>query len=47
MEESLSAQEFKACCSDFYADEAVRHILGESFHPGGKALTRDLLKPWV
>jgi arsenite methyltransferase len=36
--------EFKACCADFYADDLVRKILGDSFHPGKETLTRDLLK---
>lgn len=35
---------FKSCCADFYADEAVRRLLGDSFHPGGEALTETLLR---
>lgn len=38
-----AAAEFKTCCSSFYADDLVRHILGDSFHPGGEPLTRRLL----
>ncbi|MBI5490441.1 MAG: class I SAM-dependent methyltransferase, partial [Deltaproteobacteria bacterium] len=38
-----AAPGFKACCADFYADDNVRRILGDSFHPGGEALTRELL----
>ncbi|MBW2276634.1 MAG: methyltransferase domain-containing protein [Deltaproteobacteria bacterium] len=38
------AEEFKACCADFYADDVVRRILGDSFHPGGLDLTRRLLE---
>ncbi len=40
---SMEASEFKACCARFYADDVVRHILGESFHPGGLDLTRRIL----
>lgn len=36
--------DFAACCSDFYASEAVRLLLGDSFHPGGEELTRELLE---
>ncbi len=36
--------DFAACCSDFYASEAVRLLLGDSFHPGGEDLTRELLE---
>jgi arsenite methyltransferase len=35
---------FKSCCADFYADDAVRLLLGDSFHPGGEALTETLLR---
>ncbi len=42
--ESPSDSQFKSCCADFYADEAVRRILGDSFHPGGASLTRELLR---
>ena len=38
------AGDFAACCSDFYASEAVRLLLGDSFHPGGEDLTRELLE---
>ncbi len=37
------SEEFKSCCSNFYADDVVRRILGDSFHPGGEKLTEDLL----
>lgn len=36
--------DFATCCSDFYASEAVRLLLGDSFHPGGEELTRELLE---
>lgn len=32
----------KACCADLYAQDWVRLLLGDSFHPGGQALTRRL-----
>jgi ubiquinone/menaquinone biosynthesis C-methylase UbiE len=41
---SLEGGEFKSCCASFYADETVRRILGDSFHPGGEVLTRQLLR---
>lgn len=38
------ADEVKACCSAAYGGAAARFLLGESFHPGGVALTRRLIK---
>lgn len=32
----------KACCAASYSTDAVRLLLGESYHPGGLALTRRL-----
>ncbi|HEX9530119.1 MAG TPA: hypothetical protein VF954_03205, partial [Acidimicrobiales bacterium] len=32
----------KACCAAGYQSDAVALILGESYHPGGTALTRRL-----
>lgn len=32
----------KSCCADLYAQDWVRLLLGDSFHPGGPALTRRL-----
>jgi arsenite methyltransferase len=32
----------KSCCADLYATEWARLLLGESFHPGGLALTERL-----
>lgn len=36
------ATSIKACCSVAYSSEAARFLLGESFHPGGIALTMEL-----
>jgi ubiquinone/menaquinone biosynthesis C-methylase UbiE len=32
----------KRCCADLYSSQAARLLLGESFHPGGPALTERL-----
>ncbi|MGC8474701.1 MAG: SAM-dependent methyltransferase, partial [Candidatus Dormibacteria bacterium] len=32
----------KSCCANLYSSEAVRLLVGESFHPGGIELTRRL-----
>lgn len=43
---SLSADEaaaVKSCCASAYGTDAVALVLGESYHPGGLALTRSLL----
>lgn len=40
---TLSSETVKACCASSYASEATRFLLGASFHPGGVALTRELL----
>ncbi|MDQ3548618.1 MAG: methyltransferase domain-containing protein [Chloroflexota bacterium] len=32
----------KQCCADLYASDWVRLLLGESFHPGGLAMTQRL-----
>lgn len=37
-----SAEELKACCAAAYDTDAVALILGDSYHPGGLALTRRL-----
>lgn len=39
---SIAGAPIKTCCADFYAQAWVRLLLGESFHPGGTALTRHL-----
>jgi arsenite methyltransferase len=36
------AADVKACCAAFYETDAVRALLGDSFHPGGDALTKEL-----
>jgi arsenite methyltransferase len=36
------ADEIKACCATVYASDWARLLLGESFHPGGLALTERL-----
>ena len=36
------AVELKQCCARLYESEIVRRLLGESFHPGGTALTERL-----
>jgi len=39
----VTAAEAKACCAAAYSTDAVAMILGESYHPGGLALTRHLV----
>ena len=39
---TLAAEEIKACCATAYASAAARFLLGDSFHPGGPALTSRL-----
>ena len=38
----VGADEVKACCAAVYASDWARQLLGESFHPGGLALTKRL-----
>jgi len=40
--EVVAAEATKACCADLYASEWARVLLGDSFHPGGLALTERL-----
>ncbi len=40
--QSLAPTEFKSCCANLYADEALLFLLGPSLHPGGLDLTRQL-----
>lgn len=42
MTASQNAVEVKACCAAAYDQDAVALILGDSYHPGGLALTRHL-----
>lgn len=39
---TLASSDIKACCTTAYSSEAVRFLLGDSFHPGGAALTARL-----
>jgi len=42
LSDSAVDREIKICCATFYESEAIRMLLGESFHPGGLALTYHL-----
>lgn len=37
-----AGQDLKACCAAAYSSDAVALLLGDSYHPGGNALTRRL-----
>lgn len=39
---ALAPEEVKTCCAAAYASAAARFLLGDSFHPGGPALTSRL-----
>lgn len=39
---SADPDQIKACCAASYGQDAVALVLGESYHPGGLALTRRL-----
>ncbi|MHB1571509.1 MAG: class I SAM-dependent methyltransferase, partial [Solirubrobacteraceae bacterium] len=39
---TLAAEDVKACCVTAYSSPAARWLLGDSFHPGGAALTSRL-----
>jgi hypothetical protein len=39
---AAAGEAVKACCAASYSSDAVRLLLGESYHPGGLALTRRL-----
>ena len=41
---TLPAGELKACCAAAYSSAAARFLLGDSFHPGGAALTSRLAR---
>lgn len=46
--EPAASEELKRCCAAVYQSDLVRLLLGESFHPGGEALTLrlgELLRP--
>jgi len=38
-----TAEEAKACCAAAYGSDVVAMLLGDSYHPGGPALTRRLV----
>jgi arsenite methyltransferase len=40
----VRAADVKACCAAAYSSEAARWLLGDSFHPGGAALTSRLAR---
>jgi ubiquinone/menaquinone biosynthesis C-methylase UbiE len=40
--ESTAPEAVKSCCAQFYESDVVRFLFGESFHPGGLALTERL-----
>lgn len=41
---SVAIGDGKACCALAYADPSARFLLGDSFHPGGVALTEELAR---
>lgn len=41
---AAAATEVKSCCAAAYSSTAARFLLGESFHPGGQALTTRLAR---
>jgi arsenite methyltransferase len=41
---TLEAWEIKTCCAAAYSSAAARLLLGDSFHPGGAALTSRLVR---
>ncbi len=40
---TIAPEEIKSCCAAAYSSEAARFLLGDSFHPGGAALTSHLI----
>jgi SAM-dependent methyltransferase len=40
---SFAPEDVKACCAPLYGSSAARWLLGDSFHPGGAALTSRLI----
>lgn len=38
----MNHEEIKSCCADAYSKDIVALLLGDSYHPGGTALTRRL-----
>lgn len=43
-EPAASSEEIKTCCAALYQSDLARLLLGETFHPGGEALTLRLGK---
>lgn len=41
---TAGSAEVKACCASTYAGDAARWLLGDRFHPGGSALTHELIE---
>jgi len=41
---TLAPEEIKSCCTSAYSSPAARWLLGDSFHPGGPALTGRLAR---
>jgi arsenite methyltransferase len=41
---TLAAEEIKSCCAAAYSSGTARLLLGDSFHPGGPALTSRLAR---
>jgi ubiquinone/menaquinone biosynthesis C-methylase UbiE len=39
---NMEEQSVKQCCATFYGSDLARHLLGDSFHPGGTRLTERL-----
>jgi arsenite methyltransferase len=39
---TVDATRVKQCCAQLYASDAARFLLGDSFHPGGAELTKEL-----
>ncbi|MDA2813192.1 methyltransferase domain-containing protein [Nocardiopsis sp. RSe5-2] len=42
MPDASPADEVKSCCAAAYGTDAVALLLGEAYHPGGLALTREM-----
>lgn len=41
---TITAATAKSCCAGAYASDAARFLLGDDFHPGGGALTDELVR---
>jgi ubiquinone/menaquinone biosynthesis C-methylase UbiE len=38
----LNTTEYIQCCTNFYEDDLITFLLGDSFHPGGLQLTKEM-----